>query len=166
MFRIDAIAEQERFLGELYYNQSRHQSQLRGIALEIIRKNNTLEYLRASSAEMLTETDEYFTHDFAKGLPPRQTQSFQDEKGRYTYRNIGGGVESVYMREYGKRPFPTTDADWENLGFDIEAKYPGDITLRNEIRLQVAAAKGDEKAGDPDEARRWLVRKAGELGIS
>lgn len=63
------------------------------------------------------------------------------------------------------RPFPQTDTDWEDLGFDIEAKYPDNIMMRTQVRLKVADAIG-KGTGSQDDARRWLVLKAGELGIS
>lgn len=62
------------------------------------------------------------------------------------------------------RPFPRTDTEWEDLGFDIEARLPDYPDVRYSVRDAVAIATG-KREGDPDEAKRWLVRKAGELGV-
>lgn len=62
------------------------------------------------------------------------------------------------------RAFPQTDREWEDLGYDIEAKLPGIGTEIYSVRDAVAIATG-KREGDADEAKRWLVRKAGELGI-
>jgi len=60
-----------------------------------------------------------------------------------------------------KRPFPQIYDDWADLGIDIGAKDP---TLNQEVydNLQKIYYK------DPgsEEAKRWLVRKANELGIT
>ena len=62
------------------------------------------------------------------------------------------------------RPFPQTNQEWENLGFDIEAKLPN-IGPRYSIRDAVAIATG-KKEGNAGTAKDWLIRKAGELGIT
>lgn len=71
--------------------------------------------------------------------------------------------EATFFPEESHRPFPKTTTEWEDLGYDIEAKLP-DIGGRYSIRDAVAIATG-KKEGNADEAKRWLVRKAGELGV-
>lgn len=61
------------------------------------------------------------------------------------------------------RRVPQTNEEWENLGYDIEAKRPADITM-HDIRLQVAIATGVSE-GDAGKAKRWLIQEAGKLGI-
>jgi len=61
------------------------------------------------------------------------------------------------------RRFPQTPGDWEDLGFDIEAKIPS--INRSEVRHHVAVATSNEP-GNIDNAKRWLMNKAGELGIT
>jgi len=64
------------------------------------------------------------------------------------------------------RPMPVTPMDWEDLGYDIEAKLPDKTQQQsNEIRHYVAVATYNEP-GNADDARRWLLTKANEVGLS
>lgn len=69
---------------------------------------------------------------------------------------------------FSNRPFPRTAAEWEDLGYDIEAKLPASIegwTVEVQtVRDAVATATG-KKEGYPEDAKRWLVQTAGKLGI-
>lgn len=64
-------------------------------------------------------------------------------------------------RGAGRRPFPQTYGDWVDLAEDIKAKDPDSAPIVND-RLNVVCFE----SGDIDSAKRWLVQKAGELGIS
>lgn len=59
------------------------------------------------------------------------------------------------------RLFPKTYDDWADLGIDIKAKDPG---VRDEVDTYLSYIY----AGIPEanDAKRWLVRKARELGIA
>lgn len=88
-----------------------------------------------------------------------------EEKSEYVERMeraLGDGHPSGVSTH---RPYPQTDTDWENLGYDIEAKLPDIGEPRYSVRDAVAIATG-KREGDADMAKRWLVQKAGELGIS
>ncbi|GAI49713.1 unnamed protein product, partial [marine sediment metagenome] len=50
--------------------------------------------------------------------------------------------------------------DWADLGIDIGVKDP---SIKDEVYS--ALTKIYENAPDADDAKRWLVAKAGELGI-
>ncbi len=60
------------------------------------------------------------------------------------------------------RPFPETYGDWVNLAEDIKAKLPDDPATRACVNFQLQHIAERE---DEDEAKRWLVNKAGKLGI-
>jgi len=59
------------------------------------------------------------------------------------------------------RPFPKTYEDWANLGFDIKVKDPN---ADRDVDSNLASIYYGYT--DQDYAKRWLVRKAGELGIT
>lgn len=82
------------------------------------------------------------------------------------YKNIGGGVESVYMlkEESTSRLFPKTYGDWVNLAEDIKAKCLDDPVGRSNVNYQLQQIAGETK--DVAEAKRWLLQKAAELGIN
>lgn len=60
------------------------------------------------------------------------------------------------------RPFPETYGDWVSLGMDIKEKDPdiGTIAQVNNALISIA----DDRP-DAEEAKQWLVEKAGELNI-
>lgn len=60
-----------------------------------------------------------------------------------------------------QRPFPQTYDDWADLGIDIGAKDP---SIKDAVYR--ALTKIYEGTPDADEAKRWLVNKAGELGVT
>lgn len=57
--------------------------------------------------------------------------------------------------------YPKTYGDWLNLGIDIKEKDPSTQTGVNKA-LSVIIGQDE---GDVDAAKRWLLEKAGELGI-
>ncbi len=58
------------------------------------------------------------------------------------------------------RPFPETYGDWVSLAEDIKAKDPDLSYLVNNHLLQISG-----NTDEAEEAKRWLTRKAGKLGI-
>lgn len=59
------------------------------------------------------------------------------------------------------RPFPETYGDWVNLAEDIKAADPG-VVFKVNYNLHLVS----QDLPGAEEAKRWLMRKAGELGIS
>jgi len=59
------------------------------------------------------------------------------------------------------RPFPQTYGDWADLGTDIKEKDPGFSDEVNDALTRIY-----EEAPGADEAKRWLVGRADELGIT
>ncbi len=74
--------------------------------------------------------------------------------GEMHKRMMGSGVSS--------RPFPETYGDWVSLAEDIKAKMPQEKWGIVNSTLQLIS----EEHPNSGEAKRWLVEKAGELGIS
>lgn len=68
------------------------------------------------------------------------------------------GEETVY--EQPSRTFPQTQGDWINLAADIKEKDPGSIFMVNAAMCDIT-----EETGFAEEQKRWLMQKAGELGI-
>ena len=72
----------------------------------------------------------------------------------------------------GKRLFPRTYGDWVNLAEDIKQKLPDDPVARATVNYNLRVIASEEQAvplveqGEVDDAKRWLVNKGGELGIS
>jgi len=66
------------------------------------------------------------------------------------------------------RPFPQTYGDWVNLAEDIKAKYYfDDPASRAAVNYQLRyIGEETEYPTEAREAKRWLVEKAGELGIT
>lgn len=61
------------------------------------------------------------------------------------------------------RPFPETYGDWVSLAEDIKQKMPEESWyIVNELLQTISKEEGPVV----DEAKRWLMNKAGELGIS
>lgn len=60
------------------------------------------------------------------------------------------------------RPFPETYSDWVNLAADIKERDPSLTPMVNGYMGIIA----EITPGDVDDAKRWLVNKAGELGIT
>jgi len=61
------------------------------------------------------------------------------------------------------RPFPQTYGDWVNLAEDIKAKYQDDPVMIAAANTQLREIA--QETGSAEEAKRWLVGKANELGI-
>lgn len=86
-------------------------------------------------------------------------------------RLVSADLEKNIPRVAGKRSFPQTYGDWVDLAEDIKAKDPSPETssqanmMLNTI-ISEAREPGREPPGDVDTAKRWLVQKADELGIS
>ncbi len=83
------------------------------------------------------------------------------------------GYEKWYVPTWyaPSRPFPKTYGDWVDLSESIKEKYPDDPAMRAaaSYQLGIIAREGEVEPvveeKDVDEAKRWLTRKAGELGI-
>ena len=59
--------------------------------------------------------------------------------------------------------FPQAYGDWVDLAENIKEKSPNDPVMITDVNYYLQhIARGTEKA---DEAKRWLMQKAGELGI-
>jgi len=53
--------------------------------------------------------------------------------------------------------------DWVDLAEDIKSKYPDDPVMRASVNYQLQHIA--EETEEAEEAKRWLMQKAGELGI-
>lgn len=60
-----------------------------------------------------------------------------------------------------KRPFPQTYDDWADLGIDIQAEDP---TIADEVYTRLNHIY--TKTPEAEDAKRWLIQKAGELGVT
>ena len=76
----------------------------------------------------------------------------------------GAGMPTHIPGTGGKRQVPTTYGEWTELAEDIKDRYPLDSPERAEVNFQLGILLELEE-GRPDDAKRWLVGKAGELGI-
>ncbi len=76
----------------------------------------------------------------------------------------GAGMPMYIPGTGGKHPVPTTYGMWIDLSEDIKDKYPLDSPERAEVNFQLGILLELEE-GRPDDAKRWLVNKAGEVGI-
>lgn len=74
-----------------------------------------------------------------------------------------GGYTVVEFTGGTTRLFPQTYGDWVNLAEDIKDKV--DTPEYAEINSKLGIIGGFEE-GDAEEAKRWLIEKARELGIS
>lgn len=69
------------------------------------------------------------------------------------------------------RPFPKAYGDWVDLSESIKEKYPDDPAMRATVSYQlgIIAREGEVEPvveeKEVEEAKRWLTRKAGDLGI-
>lgn len=65
------------------------------------------------------------------------------------------------------RPFPKTYGEWVNLAEDIKERRPDDpLTVASvNYNLSLIAHEEEMTPADVDEAKRWLVDRATELGI-
>ncbi len=101
---------------------------------------------------------------FAGAPSPEPKATFDHDKvEKKTYQQIAEeqhyGMPQGYMPE-GRRPSPKTYGDWVSLAEDIKAKDPDLSYLVNNHLLQIS-----DNTCEAEEAKRWLVSKAGELGI-
>lgn len=62
-----------------------------------------------------------------------------------------------------ERPFPQTYGDWVNLAENIKERYPDDPVMRASVNYQLQHIAEETELAE--EAKRWLMQKAGELGI-
>lgn len=89
----------------------------------------------------------------------------------YWIEGVGRKVVDYLSSSQLSRPFPQTYGDWVSLAEDIKAKYADDPVGRASVNynLNIIAREGKtvpmEEEADIDEAKRWLVEIAGELGI-
>lgn len=81
-----------------------------------------------------------------------------EQRAEYTER-MGYALGYVHPSQVG-RPFPKTYGDWVNLAEDIKEVEPN-ISWEVNTRLGHIASESEEAEG----SKRWLVQKAGELGI-
>lgn len=75
-----------------------------------------------------------------------------------------GYTDVKFATEVGglERPVPQTYGDWVNLAESIKTATPDlDTQYTTNLHLQEIAIEGPNQ----DAAKRWLVEKAGELGI-
>ena len=67
------------------------------------------------------------------------------------------------------RPFPQTYGDWVSLAEDIKGRCQGEpatiATVNYQLNTILGAEQGTETPGAAEEAKRWLVNKAAELGL-
>ena len=76
--------------------------------------------------------------------------------GEMHKRMMGSGIPD--------RPVPQTYMDWVDLAEDIKQKMPPESWyIINNLLLVISQ---EEEGPVAEEAKRWLVTKAGELGIS
>lgn len=66
------------------------------------------------------------------------------------------------MQTGQERPLPETYSDWVNLAMDIKEKSL-DVGIMARVNTALTAISEDQPSAE--EAKRWLVSKAGELGI-
>jgi len=70
------------------------------------------------------------------------------------------------------RPFPETYGDWVNLAEDIKTRYADDPVDRAAVNYNLKVIAEEDgvtpmvEQSEVDDAKRWLIQKAGELGIS
>ena len=107
---------------------------------------NRLEFLKAS--EMSSEHKDVAGNGHTIGPSDKDSLSRQSKYG---------------MGWMGHRKMPSTDNEWEDLAFDIEAKMKSDQERLEVQRMRHLAVEGSNVA--KAEARRWLAAKAHELGI-
>ncbi len=72
----------------------------------------------------------------------------------------GEMVEVPLEKKESDRPFPQTYGDWVNLAENIKQADPSDV-----FRVNTALESISHDDPTADEDKRWLVKKAGELGI-
>ncbi len=98
-----------------------------------------------------------------------------ETRGEYTQR-MEVALGHVHPSQAGKRPFPSTYGDWVDLAEDIKARYPDDPVMRATANFSLQQIlEWEQYTRPPDEqevaeksaneAKRWLINKAGELGI-
>lgn len=72
----------------------------------------------------------------------------------------------------GKRRFPQTYGEWVDIAEELKTKYSDDFVgvATVNFNLSIIAQEGEVtpvvSESDVDDAKRWLIQKAGELGIS
>jgi len=143
--------------------------QLRAIAADEDRHHSIVSSILAGQQpqiEKITRLHEHIKRMREGGFMPTPQPRPED------YRTTGDIEYPPIMHEQepAHRPIPYTDAEWVDLGYDIEAKIPNRTQMQsNEIRHQVAVAtyntEGDAEVGDADDAKRWLLAKANEVGV-
>lgn len=110
-----------------------------------------------------TDADFLGWHDIAATL---YTISGDERRHRDLLEQIHRKIEAYLTLTADKpiqlhRPFPKTYYDWVDLGMDIYAK---DNNLTEDV--QGILYEIHEETSRADDAKRWLVRKANELGIT
>jgi len=106
----------------------------------------------------------------------KRTQSYihteGDDEGDWQCPKCGAAVsETRYYPPTTGRPFPQTYGDWVNLAESIKQKDPT-VSTSWEVSHALNAILEEERGeAEPDadytadDAKRWLVEKAGELGL-
>lgn len=75
--------------------------------------------------------------------------------------------ERMVEYEIGKvpsRPFPQTYGDWVDLAEDVKEKVPDDLIMRSWVNRALQHISDDDELAD--EAKRYLMGKAHEIGIT
>jgi rubrerythrin len=117
------------------------------------------EYKVADIIEEIYKDEEDHKQKLEKIL--RDLQAVPGSEGRAWPEELAWREKSGFGELH--RPFPETYGDWVNLAQDIKAnsvEAGWDI-----VNFYLNIVLGNDE-GDVDDAKRWLVNKAGELGIT
>jgi len=93
--------------------------------------------------------------------PQRSEPTLTDEI-REAYERAKGTGKVTVSPFSEHRPFPKTYGDWVDLAESIKDK--ADIPVYTETSYKLGIILGNID-GDAEDAKRWLIKKAGELGI-
>jgi len=128
-------------------------------------------------SRMANDADNAGMHDTARilrGMAADELRHKEMLEGMYYKPEFGPAREPVVeeIKLGGKmievplgRPFPQTYMDWVNLAEDIKDRVGEDLPDYYEANRQLGIISTLEE-GNPEEAKRWLTEKAGELGIT
>ena len=76
----------------------------------------------------------------------------------------GHMMEIPITEHHMNRPFPRTDGEWIDLSLNIKEKLTEFDPVRTEVNLHIGVVAGLDE-GNEEESKRWLMQKAGELGV-
>lgn len=176
-----------RVLTQIAEDEERHAEELEGIvrglevtletALELATEEQPYSWrvTNIGTGEMYDSTEEYVSVLDAEGggrsfVATELRRMYVPRGYRLQVLNRWGEVVHTVAPAPGEvverppRPFPQTYGDWVNLGMDIKEKSP-DITTVAEVNKALISI-AEDKPGVAEDAMRYLVQKAGELGIS